>query len=355
MLVVKKEDGSIEDAHGSVIYFSADRYMRDIIEGHCCFICGAVPGSKNFNDEHIIPDWLLREFKLHSRKVTLPNGSQINYAGYKVPCCRDCNTALGETYERPVRELLSKGHEEVCNYLTRSGPWLIFGWLALIFLKTHLKDLTYRLRVDRRQSDELIGDLYDYAALHHIQCLVRAPFTSAILKSEVLGSFMTLATPFASEIKEDAFDYGDNYHSRTVMLRYHGTAFVAALDDSGGALTFFKNNLMRITAPVFPAQIREVHAHIAFLSANLQERPTFHSGFDGQDYVISAFRPKNLRLKNPPDLSLGKFLLQSCATMLANHPDREEVTKRMREGRWSFLFDHNGNQIVEGYRPKPAS
>ncbi len=355
MIVAQKKDGSLEDAHGRVIYFSADRYMRDIIKGHRCFICGAVPGSKDFNDEHIIPAWLLREFKLHSRKVTLPNGSQINYGGYKVPCCRDCNTALGDIYERPVRELLSKGLDAVCKYNVRNGPWLIFGWLALIFLKTHLKDLTYRLRVNRRQSDEKIGDLYDYAALHHIQCLVRAPFTSAILRREVLGSFMTLPARSASEIRADAFDYGDIYHSRTVMLRYHGTAFVAALDDSGGALTLFKKNLKRITAPLFPAQLREVHAYIAFLSANLTRRPRFRSGFDGQDYVISASRPKSLRLKNPPDLSLGEFLLQSCATMLRNRPDREEVAKHMREGRWSFLFDHDGNQIVEGYRPKPAS
>lgn len=98
-----------------------------------------------------------------------------------------------------------------------------------------------------------------------------------LLQPEVLGFFLTIAARFGDEIKTEEFDYGDTLASRTVMPRYHGTAFVAALDDSAGALTLFRNTFERITAAVFPDQLREIHAHIAFLSANLKERPKFQS------------------------------------------------------------------------------
>jgi hypothetical protein len=52
------EDQSIEDEQGRVLFYSADRFLRDVAERSCCFICGAVPGSVPFNDEHVVPDWL---------------------------------------------------------------------------------------------------------------------------------------------------------------------------------------------------------------------------------------------------------------------------------------------------------
>jgi hypothetical protein len=86
------EDGSIIDRVGKVIFFSAQRFVDDICLGNCCFICGAKPEHKPFNNEHILPEWLLRRYDLFSRTITLPNDRTVRYDRYTVPCCVDCNS-----------------------------------------------------------------------------------------------------------------------------------------------------------------------------------------------------------------------------------------------------------------------
>jgi hypothetical protein len=60
--------------------FSAPIGSRaDICDGNACFICGAAPGSKKFNNEHVIPRWDLKRYDLFAKEITLPNGSLQRY------------------------------------------------------------------------------------------------------------------------------------------------------------------------------------------------------------------------------------------------------------------------------------
>jgi hypothetical protein len=45
-------DGSIIDETGKVLFFSTNRFIDDICLGDCCFICGAKPGQKPFNNDN---------------------------------------------------------------------------------------------------------------------------------------------------------------------------------------------------------------------------------------------------------------------------------------------------------------
>ena len=56
------DDGSALSNDDRVIFFSFHRFIADIVQGKCCFICGARRGTVPFNDEHILPDWILRKF-----------------------------------------------------------------------------------------------------------------------------------------------------------------------------------------------------------------------------------------------------------------------------------------------------
>jgi hypothetical protein len=89
----KTEDGSVLDSVGNVIVFSTERFIRDICLGECCFLCGANPESKTFNDEHVLPEWLLRFCGLFDSEIILPNEGRVRYDRYKVPCCAECNTS----------------------------------------------------------------------------------------------------------------------------------------------------------------------------------------------------------------------------------------------------------------------
>jgi hypothetical protein len=67
------DDKSVLDETGKVIFFSTERFVNDICLGDCCFICGANPKDKPFNNEHVLPERLLRRYGLFAREIMLPN------------------------------------------------------------------------------------------------------------------------------------------------------------------------------------------------------------------------------------------------------------------------------------------
>jgi len=100
LMWLQTQDGSIVDKTGKVIFFSTERFVKDICHGGCCFICGVEPSSVPFNDEHILPNWLLRKYDLHNHTITLPNGEEVKYGGYTIPCCESCNQLMGQSSKR---------------------------------------------------------------------------------------------------------------------------------------------------------------------------------------------------------------------------------------------------------------
>jgi hypothetical protein len=75
----RDDDDSVVDQEGRVLYFSPERFERWICLGTSCFICGATRAQAKFNDEHVVPAWLLRRFELFDRSIRLPNGTEIRY------------------------------------------------------------------------------------------------------------------------------------------------------------------------------------------------------------------------------------------------------------------------------------
>jgi hypothetical protein len=143
-------DGSIVDQQGKVLFFSTQRFIDDICLGSCCFICGAKPGEKPFNNDHILPEWLLRRYNLFARTITLPNGNMVRYDRYTVPCCVDCNSLMGREIEQPISDAVHAGSEPLAEFIRDGGGLNMFIWMGLIFLKTHLKDRTFRVHLDQR-------------------------------------------------------------------------------------------------------------------------------------------------------------------------------------------------------------
>jgi len=133
-------DQSIADTSGKILFFSFDRFEKEICEGDSCFLCGAKRCEVTFNDEHIISEWILRDLDFFDREITLPNGNSLKYSKYKVPCCENCNSFLGKEVEQPISELFKGGYTNLIDYLNEKGPFEIFIWMAFLFLKTHIKD-----------------------------------------------------------------------------------------------------------------------------------------------------------------------------------------------------------------------
>jgi hypothetical protein len=343
-------DGSVVDGTGKVLFFSTQRFVDDICLGNCCFVCGAKPDEKPFNNEHILPEWLLRRYDLFSKTITLPNDRTVLYNRYTVPCCVDCNSLMGRVIEEPISHVVQAGTEAVINYIQEGGGLTMFILMALIFLKTHLKDRTIRVHPDQRKGSEKIGNWHDWDNLHHIHSVVRSFYTGCRVEQEAVGS--CLALPVRTQASQEKFDFGDLSFAQTMLLRLDDTAMLTVFNDSGAVLGWFRQKLEKITGPVSDLQLREILVEFAYLNLHLKERPTFQTECNTLTKICRIVGNRGfLNLEKMDRRVRGKLLHHVFREILPHtknrHATNEEVLEAVQAGNFSFLFDDNGEFIPE--------
>lgn len=345
---MNSECKTIINSQGKILFFGLKKFIDDIVNGNCCFICGANPQTKTFNNEHVIPDWILKRYNLHSKLINLPNGTKIRYGQYKIPCCQDCNTELGKTYEIPLSELLSKPYQEICLELEKNSSLLqlLFKWLSLIFIKTHLKDKILLKDRDISKNSGSIGDNHYWEDIHHIHCIARSHFTNAEIDSAVFGTICILPAMLVDGF--DKFDFVDSQAGKAIMMQINEFCIVAVLNDSCACYNLFSDLLNKITGKLSPFQIREIVAHLNYINLNLKERPIYKSTItETNQYKIIAEIPKNLSLIEEKERisSPGDFLEYYVREMIGNIPEKEIVLDEIKKGKRNYLIDEHGNFI----------
>jgi hypothetical protein len=358
--ILSRDDVEVIDPSGKVLFFSTQRFVENIAGKDVCFICGASPNSVTFNQEHVIPDWILTEYNLHSRRITLPNESPLRYGQFTVPCCADCNAQMGDVFEKPISQLMKRGFSEVTAHLVQGGIEQIFQWLSLIYLKTHLKDRHLRFHLDRRKDDMTLADMYDWRDLHHIHCVARAFFTGAKIAPEALGSIFVFP---ARNIEPDVnFDYADSYEGRTILLRLGEIAFIAVLNDSCAVWSLMQDDIRRIAGPLSSIQLRELMARMAYTNMRLRYRPQQYSAFEALyshpdlpstlmsrgAYAISAHLPELESLEINTE-ELGKllgFYVRSAAGAHFGKEKCEQLVTQLEDGLHSLIFGTEGEFLV---------
>lgn len=337
---------SVRDNRGQILFVNAERFYEDICKGGHCFLCGIGPREAEFTDEHVIPKWLLKKYTLHDRTITLPNFTDIRYSQYKVPCCSRCNQLLGRKVEQPIRELMELGFEYVARYINEHGPWPIFVWLALIFIKLHIKDLSLKMSLQSPSDSGRIGDMHDWPSLHHVHCIARMPYTGVGAEPEVLGSFLMFRAKLENRV--EMFDFRSYTASKTMSLTLGDMFFVVCLDDAGMVRQCRQSRLSRISGPLSPLQRREMLALFGYTRLVLKQLPTFRTMIDSAvgQVTIASDVPRYVQAVENDQL-WGDILDTVCGDILdrIDQPDIEEVRGHIRRGEWSFLVDGNGHFI----------
>jgi hypothetical protein len=344
--MITNKSKTILNEEGNPVFMGLDDFLKDIAQGSCCFICGAKPETKKFNDEHVIPDWILRKYKLHGKTITLPNDTPFNYGQYTIPCCEDCNRDLGKNYEEPMSELLTKSYTEIIESVNKNPDLLktLFIWLSLIFLKTHLKDKTLRTNRDLRKGTGYIADSYFWEDMHHIHCIARSHYTNAKIDSEVYGTL--LIVPSIATLNLDGFDYIDNLEGKGIMLQLGELSIISILNDSSAALNVFMDNFKKINGAVTPFQLREILSHLVYINVNLKDRPIYYSEYIAtkKQYFIRTKLPSGVFLVNENEriTSIGVLLRNYAEKIMGNIDNREEMLKEIEEDRRTYLFNNEG-------------
>lgn len=349
-------DGSVLDREGRIIFFSVQRFISDIANGDCCFICGAQRGAVLFSDEHVIPDWILRRFGLHDRRIEIPNHTLFRYGGLTVPCCVVCNAEMGDHFEKPMSALFAGGYEPVSQALKNEGPWPLFCWMALIFLKTHLKDKYLSYHRDRRKGDMKIGELHSWEELHHLHCVVRSFYSRAQLDRDVLGSLAVLPAKVRPHF--EGFDFIDLSAAQTMLLCIGDVAIIGVFNDSQAALSVaFEDFQQKIGGPLSPLQLRELALTLAYINLQVEPRARFFSEIDAfaEKYRIRAERPEEVQVAAWDHELYGQMMYVLSEDMIKGMENEEEVLNRVKTGRYTFLTTPDGTFDVDSMELAPEA
>ena len=341
-------DGTLQRCDGTLVALSLDRFRDEIVCGDSCFICCAQRDEKEFNDEHVIPAWVLRQCDIAQSAITLPNGKPYPYSRYKVPCCVECNAELGDRVETPISRLFKLSYDDFVHALVEESPTRIlqlFHWLNLLFLKTHLKDRLLPFHLDNRLSSDKIADHIDWARLHHVHCIARGHFTAAAIDHRTIGSVFVLQAVCKKPL--DRFDYGDLVGAQSMMVRINDIALVAVLDDSCACYSAQPQFIKDVKGRLGPLQLREVLGRLAHMNLCLKERPVFHSSIVDGQYCIGVDLPDRVEFIEITPAEVGEVMHAACKSFIAGYPEKErlELETNILSGKWTFLRDADGNFI----------
>lgn len=283
----RTSDGSIKSSSGEYLFVSQDRFLKAVVNGRSCFVCTEPIIEEG--KEHIIPRWLQKHSDIYSEEITLPNGNRLRYDRYLIPCCKTCNEKLGKNLEDPIARAITRGFKAFAKF-AKENPLIVFAWLNLVVLKTHLKDLWLRESVDHRVQAGMIAERYNWLDLHHSYSVARSPVFEIDVAEGVIGSLLIFQ--IQDHEKAGKFDYRDHYWSDTVYLRVGEIGIISVLNDSGKVSDMIADRVP-LSEPPNPIQTLEILTECQAANMHLISRPTYATLVDVEDGVarIEAIFP----------------------------------------------------------------
>ncbi len=344
------KDGSIINETDDFIFVSIERFIQDVCLGDACFLCAQVIDTSSKNREHVIPDWILRKYKLHDKKINLPNSTKFTYGEYVIPCCKECNTLLGQEIETPISKAYANGFESVQEFLRNDNHQKkLFIWLALLFLKTHLKDQTLRMHLNRKMPDDSIAKAvkYDWESFHHIYCLSRSPFTKASIHIDSLGSL--LVVPLDMLQTREAFDFIDLSSCLTLGVAIGDVGLIVAFGDGGAVLDALKDRVLnRIDGALTLPQFRELVAHFGCCHLHLRNSPKFMTLTDLQNkssIIVCQYPDEPPQFEEYQPIVFGGIMDLLLGEIMESKVVIRDFKEKLLKGELSFLFDDQGKFI----------
>ena len=236
-----------------------------------CFLCATNLNDSNRTKEHVIPKWIQEKYDLWEKKLILLNGTGIKYRHLTIPCCNKCNSNYS-VLEGIVKKAVETGVDAV-----RGLPkFLLFKWLAKIFLGILYKEIFLRNNIKNLKSESIVDYKYlgkNFSILHFwLQ-------TSNKYETEVFvpGSVFIFETIMGESLAEQ-FDFLDNPEHRTLAIRLGSVGLIGDFLENGIHYEAMRDSVLpNYENHVYdPIQFRELASKI-FYKAYLLEVDTLIS------------------------------------------------------------------------------
>ena len=337
---------------GKVLVFSINNFVETICNKDTCFICGVERDNASFNDEHVIPRWILKRYELFEKEIQLPNDKSFKYGKYKMPCCKSCNSLLGDNIENKVAEGFDGDYADSLHFFNNNRE-LIFKWICLLYIKTHLNDRIFKYDF---KSDKKIGDNYDWEELHHIHCMARSIYTNINIKESVFGSMFIFPCLEFEEVEQ--YDYIDLYGTGTVLIRLGDFCIICVMNDSKVVSRLIENRTKRITGKLNFLQVRELFARVSYENLRIRDRPKYYTGIRLKDNYVAIDSTINKKIGISPhnEEFFGTLMYKIVKDYLFNPKDNElkakmeEQIEAIKNGQWTYLFDSEGKFLNDSLR-----
>lgn len=241
-----------------------------------CFVCDEELNGDNYTLEHLIPQWIIRAFKLEKETVTLPDGSKVRYLDYLAPCCRECNCHLLSPIEATLARVFKGARVSPHKIPVR----LLAIWACKIFAGVRL----YESECSR--DDQLFQRPLPFsedAIDGEVASVDLCKFFLKMLRGQVRLFHQRLEFPFTVFIFDtklprqhrERFDYRLVHELQALYVRLGRWSMLCRFD--GGYLAlhgrhFFRPYLGRKLAPL---QTEELAAHF-FTMAERQAYPLLY-------------------------------------------------------------------------------
>ncbi|MEJ8476652.1 hypothetical protein [Roseibium algae] len=243
--------------------------------------------------------------------------------------------------------LNEKGPNALQDYMVENGGLIPYTWMALIFLKAHLKDNDLRKFLDPRMGEEPISADYLWEHMHHLHAVARAFHINATIKPKAFGSMYVF--PVRSDRTHDAFDLVTFTEAQTLYLRLGDTGMITVFDDACAAANRVMCLIDKVEGSLSWMQAREMAVHMALANLDLINRPRFWTNvnkdgavtIDGQTDTVPKFREFNFS-------TFGSAMMSVFPKppTIEGYSD-EEAAKLLNSGKLSFLLDNEGNFIKD--------
>ncbi|WP_171175639.1 hypothetical protein [Ruegeria sp. HKCCA4633] len=333
---------------GRPLYLTKEDYLDLVVERKGCFICGRSNEDFDFNNEHVIPDWILRDLKIHHRSISKSDERLKYYSTHKIPCCERCNSLLGEKVEKPISELLRKTPEDFSRLINEKSNFeLLYCWLANIAYKSVHSDLYTKVDNPKFEINNL-GELHNWSNMHHLNVLCRIFFTETDIDTNAFGTVRIFFFPDENdEFSPEGFDFVTFFEASAVFLRFRRIGLIAVFNDGGACGGIFDDNFIvppgGLKEPIRSIDCREVLAEMATINLFLKERPSYRSETDPisiKSITKVSFPESRPEVEydpsNPEDRFVRNQLFQSAFSHIKPHLPLEKQ-RLLEDGRLSFL------------------